>query len=254
MPAITFPHTFSPGPTSATDVADNLFEPRGTPRTLDVINGQLDSGNLASSNISWRMVRPKTWHRMGTSGATISRDVFEGMYQGSWSVGDRLSDYTASPMVIGYEDMAIPVMGIGKTFDVPFADCSAVYLSWQALLVVDEDLTTEAENNNVTKSVCALYIDGYPVGAQSNYIKTGNRSMAKRAAYNSPYNNSWGYPDLRAWFGHMVVSDKHGAGAYIPVGEPQFLAKGLHTADIRFATKARHVRFHSCRMTAIPLR
>lgn len=283
MPDITLPNTFVAGNTvTAADVEENLYEPRSTPRTFEVINGRLDSDNLdAAVAIGRDMVRRRQFVVGSTRGQTANVDFFKDFYRGEWTLADGTAG--GSPALSPDAEIRAKAF-VGNTFYLPW-DARFVYLTWHLSIVTDNEYYRDGNNDLYSgddpstptgpitgypdNTVLILFIDGYPVTQLSRRVIDGSFSMLNPVVLSAGalkampqagltysagvlrrYWNDSMQPDARYWSGHCVI-DRTNSTDYIPAGTSQFWTKGWHTADIRVAHKVAHARIRTCRVTAL---
>lgn len=118
MPDITYPNTFVAGNvTDADDVDENLYNPLLVPNSLDVLNGWLDSANVAPGQ---------------TLRSTQIRD--RGMANGAAASSSTVLDYT-SQLFSGtgasiYDSLFSAIPGGCREFYLPF-NPSMTFIMWQ---------------------------------------------------------------------------------------------------------------------------
>lgn len=147
-----------------------------------------------------------------------------------------------------------------------------------------DDFTTPATHSTATgidgNTLLILSVDGNPRREMSRRMFHGKNSVLGNQYYTAgggslksmpttavaqDSHNDVLNPDIRVWSGHTIV-DQTNASDFYPGGQTKMWAKGRHTAAIELvlgnwihATSgeritAKHARFLTCRITAIPVR
>lgn len=264
MPDIVFPNTFTDlDVTDPDSVSANIYEPRSTPRTLEVINGRLSKANLIigdpfapHDDISRNEVRGGSFvHATPSRGATANRDYFKDFWPGDWDLDNENS----------CADRALAIIGASTSFHTPWGPlpkARGVYISWHISTVIDTRRPTVVFDG-FGKAFLALFVNGVKVTGLSRRMSDGRHMMVQRTAATAPitpsgnnFNALAGYPDVRHWSGHwMVDSGNVGTGP----GQTNFFdrdprSKGFHNASIRIAHQNRHVRVRTSHITVFPIR
>lgn len=250
MPDISFPNSFTDLDVTDPDaVSDNIYEPRSTPRTLEVINGRLSRANLKLSDpaphddISRNEVRRGSFVNATPSrGATANRDYFKDFWLGDWGIRNEGE----------CEDRALAIVGASKSFDNPWLSAKGIYLAWHISVVVDAR-NTNVQFDGTGNAFFALFVNGVKITGVNRRFAEGAHMMVQRAAATDPFNALAGYPDVRHWSGHWMVDAGNVAASGFSIDNTP-LIKGFHNASIRVAHQNRHVRVRTSHITAFPIR
>lgn len=258
MPDITYPNTIAADTTtSAADIAENLFKPKSTPDNLEVVN-RLDKTNFGAGGqfVTRAMVRPGQFVTGGTSGHTANRDYFKDVYPSGWEWGT-LSE--AGPA-------AVAVAGLCKTHRVDFVP-SLFHVSWGLSVIVDDGnvfeilsdtfnyygFPTAASNHGTSVH---LYVNGVRINPANYYVGHSPRTLAQWDPtvpdIGLEANTSRAYrQDSRYLFGHFQF-DTQNDSWFTAANTP--LRKGIHTVEIRVASKRRLVRFKTTNISIVAMR
>jgi hypothetical protein len=246
MPDITLPHSFSAGdkPT-ALQVNEDIYKPRSVPDNFSVLNGQVGPSNFAFSKLARGVAAPGTFTLSRTVGGTSNLDYFDNWYEG-------IAGSEKDPPESRY--IAIP--GLACNFYVPWNSeggheaASAVYLFWHFSCIIDNDRdetwhqdppnngNPPAEGNTRFN----LFVDGEQTDIYALFMRGRHTMIPRDDSRDDPFNNSV-IPDTRMWSAGIVIDGT--SGGYQPLatkGVPLLCSKGWHSASIRLAGPAHHVR------------
>jgi hypothetical protein len=160
MPNITIANNFTNGATSsADDVMENIYQPKTTPDSLDVINGKIDADNVAAGvTLGRHKFQPFTFGKAFMAGATANLDLWESRWwQGiALTSGDRDSEF-------------LPIPGASVTYYQPY-DCTLVLIEWQISWGSDSQatgtntpiklFTTTNGSENATRRQAGIAVSG----------------------------------------------------------------------------------------------
>ena len=250
MPDITFPNTFTTlTAVDADAVAENIYEPRSTPRTLSVINGRLSEANLKkASPLSREEVRRGSFVAAEPSrGATANLDYFDDFWVGDGTL--------AGEFATGKRSLVIP--GASKSFFNPWTNPRGIYISWHLSTVIEHKTRTGREYGGSGTALVSLFINGVKVTGVDRRVSSGRFMMVDRVAPTDTYNATRCYPDVRHWSGHWIIDttnlwDSAYQGGFSADKTP--LVRGYHNASIRLAHIDKHARVRSRHMTVLPIR
>jgi len=120
-----FPNVIA-GIADADKVAENLYAPKATPDTFDVLNGWLDQFNLASGEkLDATRIRRGAYSRPHAVGATANTDLFSDSFGGS-----------LDNALVGDIDAYYGIPGAGATVHVPWAGARAL-IRWNIAIATD---------------------------------------------------------------------------------------------------------------------
>lgn len=258
MPDITYPYSFTSGDTTdAAKVAENLFYAEGpADASLEAIN-RLTRPNLATPMITREMVRPGAFFEGDTSGHTANRDYFKQAYPGGWDA-ETVTEAAAA---------AVPVAGLCKTRR--FDNTNSLFaVSWGFGVIVDDGHTiglgeyafygfSGATSGNHTS--IHLFINGVRITRCNWFLRHSDTTMAQfdnTLAGISGTLSARAYAQDSRWeFGTFII-DANNLSQWF-TGDTASLSPllpGIHTAELRVASKKRMVRFKSSNISIFGMR
>lgn len=263
MPDITYPNTLTAGTTTDADkVAENLFYAEGpADASLEVIN-RLTKTNLATALITREMVRPGAFFEGATTGHTANRDFFKQMYPANWDA-DYVDDAAA---------VAAPVAGLCKSerFDNTNSLCC---VSWGFGVIIDDgNLIGTGTNDKAygfkttgggtagNKTSVHLFVNGVQITRCNWYLRQSDTTMAQfDKGFNRPDPEDIApiayHQDSRWEFGAFIIDAENVTTWF--TGDTASLSPllpGIHTAELRVASKKRMVRFKSSNISIFGMR
>lgn len=261
MPDITYPNTISAGATTnATALAENIFKAQSTQNNLEVIN-RLDRTNLGTALITRQMVRPGAFFEGSSGGHTANRDFFKQAYPGGWGV----------TTITEAADAAVPVAGLcrSKRFD----NTNALFnVSWGFGVIIDDGHTigtgeydffgfggpgASAGSGNHTSM--HLFINGVRITRANWFLRHSDLTMAQfdlSLAGISAETPAKAYFQDSRWIAGSYTIDAVNASLWF-TGDTAALSPllpGVHTAELRVASKKRIVRFKSSNISILGMR
>ena len=265
MPDIIYAHSFVAGATTeAADVAENLFNMQGAgTNNLAIINGRLDQDNLAvvTPLITRQMVRPGAFFEGSSGGATANRDYFKQVYPAGWE----------ATTVADAADAAVPVAGLCRTKR--FNNTSALFcVSWGFSVIIDDGNEIGTNENDKPygfdisiptaggHTSMHLYINGVRINNCNWFLRHSDTTLGQFDKGFLGRNDKAICPvafhqDSRYIFGSFII-DSTNDGNYFTgdTADLNPLLPGVHTVELRVASKKRIVRFKSSNITILGMR
>lgn len=239
MPDITLPNVYVDGNTpTAAGVNANIHRPRSVPDNFSVLNGQVSEENLDFTRLSKGVVVPGSFTSSKTVGGTANLDYFDDWFGGYSGSSPSLSRYVAIP-------------GLATTFYVPWdtedpklGAASGIYLFWHFSCIIENGVVESGQSTALPSGNTRfnLFVDGERTEIYALFIRGFNSIVRRDNLDDTPFNDSR-VPDTRQWSSGIVIDGV--AGGYQPLsgkGIPLFCSKGWHSASIRLASPANHVR------------
>ena len=266
-------YTFTAGdPTNALEVATNMFEAHTTPTSPSVFNGSLDADNrLGSWDVTWEMARKGSFVRTadsnGSSGATANTDFFDYWFMGE--IGDPaaptnpLGDWQLETLVSA-APRCIAVPGASRSFQVPWALASAIYLNFTATVICQRGgevqegaLPPPATNDPVGETLLLPFVNGKPLYYWARRVISSRLTLVERPTPLDAFRVDYLEPEQRTYAIHCLLDTnvlQNAVPDLATFDSSNPLFRGVHTAELRVAHREPHVRFKTCHITALPIR
>jgi hypothetical protein len=206
------------------------------------------------------MVRPGALFEGGSTGHTANRDYFKQMYPAGWDATDVPEAALA----------AVPVAGLCKTrrFDNESREFCA---DWSFGVIVDAGnqigtnenakeygfFTPTTENRHTS---IHLFINGVRINPANYFLNHSDTTLGQyEAGFNRPGDDDIApiayHQDSRWIFGSWLI-DEGNVGQWFSGDAAEFspLLRGIHTAELRVASKKRIVRFKSSNISIMGMR
>lgn len=251
-------YTFSAGTvTSALEVAENMFEPHTSPTSPAVFNGWLDETNRETAwDVEWEMVRKGTFsrpaHSNGSSGATANTDFFSDLYQGDdWDLND----------VTEASNRAVAMPGCSRTYEVPWATATAVYLHFTVTLIGHREGYAHPDSSNppptsspVGNTLLVPFLNGKPLKWWTRRVISSRLTLTDRPTPNSLYIQDYVQPEQRTYAFSCMINPRVAVQAGLISTDNNPLLRGNHRVSLRIVHREDHFRVKTCHVTAIPIR